>query len=891
MVKRLMEIALGLMVSLCPLQAQTLIEGTLLDAKGKAAEGYVTATERNTGNILSYADADAKGNYRLTFNAEADSLVLVASGLGFGQVRKVVANRSQRLDFRIEERALELKEVTVRAKKIWQMGDTISYNVAAYTQQGDRVIADVLKRMPGMEVTSGGGIKFNGKSISKFYIEDLDLLQGRYGQATNNVNAQDVASVQVLENHQPVKALQGKQWSDDVAINLKLKKQAKGAWAVNAMAGGGLQEGQAIGHNPLWSAEVAGMFFAKKRQNLWVYKTNNTGDDVSRELTSHYRGVNSVMLAPLCPMAALKPGGTGLPQKRTFDNHSHIVTLNHLEKLGADREAGVNIAYHHDDVRQEGNSESVLFLNNDQRMHTTETMASKTKSNELNVTARYNKNAKSNFVANVVKLEAAWNTDRVDGQLMTERTGPVPLQYDNNKTCQRFDRPQIELSNTLNVIRNIGKDAFNLHFSMGYAQRPNTLDVTVDSTRSETQGHYRQHLTSRHLAGDFLTHYRWQLGAFALNYGFAANASLRSVHTELDGWTAEDYPAANNLRYDTYEVSLRQEYAYRQSSWSATLGCPLVLYAQALNDHILHEKREHTRLFVSPNATVSYDWDHWSGKVSFRYDKTLGDPGGIYSGYVMGNYRSFQRSYVERLSESERLLTEGCIYYRNPLSATFAMLSARYEHGRNNQTYGTTYHEATSLIQAVDKPTCSATYQLRLEGSQGFDVLQTTVSLYGNYRRTTAERLIDQRVFPFRTATTQVGLRGSVTPWAWLNVAITSDFSWNESRSKSDEEKRDQTLRTATQKITITAYPTRKLTLTALLEDNYNNLTATHRHTWFGDFVAKIKLKHIELEGQANNLFNLQHYTRVNYNGLDLYSQTAQLRARHFIATVRFKLL
>lgn len=417
-------------------------------------------------------------------------------------------------------------------------------------------------------------------------------------------------------------------------------------------------------------------------------------------------------------------------------------------------------------------------------------MTSKTKSDELNVMAQYSKNAKSNFAANVMKLEAAWNADRVDGLLLTERTGMNPMQYGDNRTRQRFDRPQLSLSNTLNVIRNIGKDAFNLHLSMGYAQRPNTLDVMVDSLGNGMQGHYRQALTSRHIATDFFTHYRWQLGAFALNYGLAANASLRSVRTDLDGWTADNYTTANNLRYDTYEVSLRQEYAYRQSNWRTTLGCPLVLYAQVLNDHILHDKREHTRLFVSPNGTVSYDWDHWSSKVSVRYDKTLGDPGGIYSVYVMGNYRSFQRSYAERLSESKRLTTEAYVYYRNPLLATFATLCASYEHGKNNQTYGTTYHGATSVIQAVDKPTCSATYQLRLEGSQGVDALQTTVSLYGNYQSATAERLIDQRIFPFHSTTTQLGLRGAVTPWAWLNVAIVSDFSWNVSRTKSDDEKR-----------------------------------------------------------------------------------------------------
>ena len=86
-------------------------------------------------------------------------------------------------------------------------------------------------------------------------------------------------------------------------------------------------------------------------------------------------------------------------------------------------------------------------------------------------------------------------------------------------------------------------------------------------------------------------------------------------------------------------------------------------------------------------------------------------------------------------------------------------------------------------------------------------------------------------------------------------------------------------------------YPTKKLTLTLSAEDNYNNLTATNRHAWFGDAKAKLKLKRVELELQLNNLFNQHQYTRVNYNGLDIFSQTSQLRPRNVIATIRFKLL
>ena len=80
--------------------------------------------------------------------------------------------------------------------------------------------------MPGIDVEKSGEIKYNGRAINKFYVEGMDMLKGRYGLATNNIAAKDIATVQVLENHQPIKALKHLQISDDVAINLKLKEMS-----------------------------------------------------------------------------------------------------------------------------------------------------------------------------------------------------------------------------------------------------------------------------------------------------------------------------------------------------------------------------------------------------------------------------------------------------------------------------------------------------------------------------------------------------------------------------------------------------------------------------------------------------------------------------------------
>ena len=902
--------------------AQTIIEGVVTDSLGQAVDAYVTVSPKGTGNIIGFADTDAKGHYKLQFKSAIDSVVVTAAGMAIGNVVRVVANRSQRVDIRARQKAIELKEVSVKADKIRQHGDTLNYTVGAYLQQGDRVIGDVLKRMPGIEVSESGAIKFNGKAIKKFYVEDMDLLQGRYGLATNNINASDVATVQVLEHHQPIKALQDKTLTDDVAINLKLKNAAKGTVAINTMVGSGWQQsgpwrigsrpltdGQTvIGSNPLWTAEVVGMYFAKKRQNMTLYKGNNTGDDVSRELTEHYSNINSVGLYPFCPMNAVLPNGSGLPQKRTFDNHSHIATINHLEKVGEDSEITMNVAYHHDNIRREGTSESDRFFTDDSRLLTTETLTSQTHLNDLSDNLRYMWNAKDGFLANVIKFDGSWNKDKVKGFLASQLNGPQYVNYGSEKTHQHFDRPSLAVSNTTNLIKNIRSHTLDLHFSAGYAQRPNTLTVGIDSLNAQqtvfNSQYYQQDINSRHINANFHTNYNFHFGYFTLSYGIIANASLHGITTDLDGFTPpaasgsevgsspSDTPSLrNDLWYNTYELTLGQHYKWERGGWRISLGCPLNLYTQTLDDRVRDDKHSYVHLLVSPTFSTSYEWRDWSGNIGASYYRNVGDPGGIYSGYIMNNYRSFQRSYVEQLSETDRIGTSASIGYRSALNATFFRLNASYNHTRDNQIYGYSYQGATSVVQAVDQATTADSYNLSFDFSKGFDWLQTTIRAFGGYGHSHSEQLISDQLYPFNTRTISIGAGGTITPLPWLNFVLSSGYSWNSSYTDSGGSDLSRTVRTATQRLSMNVYVTKQMTLSAAVEDNYTNLTAENRHAWFGDIKAKYKLGRCDLELQLNNLFDQRHYTRVTYSGLDIYTNTSQLRPRNILATIRFKLL
>ena len=338
-------------------------------------------------------------------------------------------------------------------------------------------------------------------------------------------------------------------------------------------------------------------------------------------------------------------------------------------------------------------------------------------------------------------------------------------------------------------------------------------------------------------------------------------------------------------------MALSQYYKYEQKGWKLSLGCPLSLYTQTLDDRVRRDKQAYTHLLVSPSASAGYERHDWSGSVNASYHKNVGDPGGIYSGYVMNNYRSFQRSYVEQLAETDRVNVGVTLAYRNAINATFLRVNANYSHTRDNQIYGYEYHGATSVVQAIDRNTTSDSYHLGFDGSKGFDWMQATIRSFAGYGYSQSERLIARELYPFHSRTVSIGAGGTVTPLPWFNIVLSSGYAWNVSETDGGRQDMAQTVRTATQRLSLNFYVTRQITLTASAEDNYNNLTAKNRHAWFGDVSAKYKLKHVDLELQANNLFNQKQYTRVNYSGLDIHTQTSQLRPMNIVGTIRFNLL
>ncbi len=252
-------------------------------------------------------------------------------------------------------KTLKLKEVVVKAKKIRQSGDTISYASSSYISKDDKVLEDLLRKMPGVEVIGNGQIKYNGQWVNEFYIEGADMLGDNYGEATKNLDAKAIGSVQIMENHQNIKLFQGTKSGNAPAMNIKLKQTAKGAWtAMLSVAVGGQPK---LARNMTLNL----MNFRRNSQNLTLLKTNNVGDDLRKEINAS-SSLNSVLGAGI-----LLPDKPAVSDLYAYRNDSYSASINQLYKLDKDRTLSFNVNYLYDQEKQNATDESRYLLDDGTR--------------------------------------------------------------------------------------------------------------------------------------------------------------------------------------------------------------------------------------------------------------------------------------------------------------------------------------------------------------------------------------------------------------------------------------------------------------------------------------------------------------------------------------------
>ena len=416
--------------------AQVNVSGIVVDKdSNEPLTGASVIVKGADGKIKKFTTSKGDGGFAMSLPT-VEGCRLEVTMMSFEKKTISLDSVSFPIQILLESGKTVLNEVKIKADRIREQGDTITYNVGSFAQAQDRSIGDVLKRMPGINVEQSGKIQYQGEDINKFYIEGSDLLGGKYGIATNGISHEDVGAVEIMENHQPMQVLSGISFSDKAAINLKLKRKAKATWTFHGDAGGGYswQPDGAV-----WKGEGFAMAVMPNFQNITTFKTNNIGEDLSAQATDFFASRRGTDLSRYVGVSL--PGVPNLSRKRTLFNRSALVSTNALWKLGRG-EFKAQIDYSFNRVTADAANITTYFLNEGNRV-VTEDRNGVDRSHSLSGKFIYELNQKTAFINNTLKTNIDWDDVSlgVTGSLPNDQTASLPDYYVGNdfKLIKRFN--------------------------------------------------------------------------------------------------------------------------------------------------------------------------------------------------------------------------------------------------------------------------------------------------------------------------------------------------------------------------------------------------------------------------------------------------------------------
>ncbi|REE08387.1 carboxypeptidase-like protein [Winogradskyella pacifica] len=311
--------------------SQTIISGFIKEKNGNSIpSASIILKDSLSSSTIEYTFLDQNGNYKLTTN-QYGHFKLSFSSLGYKtKIISITILKNQshlNLDIVLEEQPIDLKEVIIRAEKpISILKDTILFKTRFFTNGTEQTVEDLLKKIPGLNVGSNGTIKVGNQEIEKLMIDGDDLFEKGYKILSKNMPAYPIEEVEVLKRYSNNRLLKDIEESNKVALNLKLKEDAKRIWFGNAEL--------SIGNDSFYQLKGNLMNFGKKNKYYFLANSNSVGYDTTgdiQQLIKPYRfnepasiGDNQQVNNSL----HLSAGSLNFKRSRTNFNNAELLSLN-----------------------------------------------------------------------------------------------------------------------------------------------------------------------------------------------------------------------------------------------------------------------------------------------------------------------------------------------------------------------------------------------------------------------------------------------------------------------------------------------------------------------------------------------------------------------------------
>lgn len=864
--------------------SQSIISGKVQNNTKKLLPDIpVTILKKSDSTVVAYTITDHNGNYLISYSGKESRLLISIRGLNIKHQIKEIENQTQIVNFITEEGRIFLREIEVKSTKIWGNRDTVNYLVSSFKNKTDVVLGDVLKKMPGIEVAESGQINYKGVPINKFYIENMDLLHGRYGIATNNISADDISTVQVLENHQPIKALENTRFVDAASINLKIKQGRKGIFSMMATLGLGIDD------DMLWKEEVTGMYFGKQRQHLATYKTNNNGTDIVKELKSFSTETTT---DDLQITHLQQPTPPDIRFERYNFNNTNATTLNNLWKLENDATMNLNVTYYHNKETRQSFERTSYLLPDNGSFAITENISSLSVSNHIDGQFRYTFNKNSCYFNNYLNVAGEWN----DGKGYVQTDQNIRQMQSNNAFGVNHILHFIKRGDEGRGCEFLSKNSFRTqpqHLTIMPGLYPEFLNDSLKYAALIQKIRYNT----------FVSNNRFSLlsavvvGDVHLNPTVNLNMERQYLHSGLDV-IGNDASVKSITNYETQNsISLMRIYAgtsfdvnYHSNRWQVNVVFPLTYRHTFLDNSLISNAHQQAgQIYFLPSFTAKYSiTNRWTINAEGSFYKQMPNLQTLYTGYILQTYRNINR-YETCLADKNNGAVLFGISYKDILNMFFAGGSISLIRYHSNALYGQTFDGFLTLTQFYYQPNSGNSVSVNGRVSKAFDWKKLMIAANINWRESRSNQLRQSCFINYYGEYYSANLSGNMNPTKWLAAEYRAQ--WECITSRISTGKNFQAIQSINQRIKVTASLPLDINLNASLEHYCNNREQGGQSFSLADVGLSMGHKNMLYSLEWTNILNTSQYVSTSYDAMNAYYSEYNIRPTAVMFTVRFKLL
>ena len=835
----------AILLMACNAFAQEEISGYVEDSLTHNRLAKVSVTLLRNGKPLKFTRSKEDGTFSLSVAEKQASDMLQATCMGYKKQKTAISSGKESI-ISMASTAFVLKEVQVKGSRITGR-DTISFDLTQFANERDNNLKDVLKKLPGVDIEKNGRINYNGKPINRFTVEGLDLTGGKYNQLEENIKAHDVKKAEIIEHDQPIKALQNKTYTDNVAMNIALKDRAKDKLIPT------LKPYLLVGEPTHVGGKLNIMQIGKKKQMMYDAAYDRTGENLgySLETLASYSG--RLATASLPSWHSAPSLDTPIDGERLRFNTTQKYSINHIKKNKQDAETRIEANYLRQVIRQQRENTSIYNLGGESPITTTEQTLKTMISDVFNLQWENKVNQANHYGNDNISL----NVSQSDG-----------LSNINDTLSQRTRIPHLDLSGSLYRLFVFKKSQLSWRSTADYHHGVSDLYVNDDRNRLRTNLWHTAHALS------------WQKKRFYGTQQYQLTFDAKNIHIKGDEIEQYSDEIGKNRRNSQNSLDLTGKFTpfwqykteYFRMSFQPEFVWERFTYPQK------------TLWTVSPFLYLNKKLDFRRELIAYiGYNTSTGNA----SNYVLDQYRESYRSWY---TSSDIIPITRSLYgklsydYKRPIKEIFfsASLNAnRYWMNTATDLRIVDGNYYTSLYKQNSK---SNNIGASLYISKGIYDWNLKTRLTASYNYSKGEQYSSGNAISYTANTYTLKPSIDFSP-SWFAFSYEGEFTKHDSKSPNQA-----VSSLFNWKQTFSAIATiSHIDLTFSLVHYHNELQGGSKvNTLLGDASAVWRIKKLRLSAELRNLFNKKNYMETIYSGISTLTDSYYLRPRELMISAQY---